>query len=798
MLFSTSPSSTASRPLLPFVFLAALLAFASTSSALPTSRSTTFEPLFRPASSQVGPTRSIERLRLRRALDSVFGRRAVEQEKQEYGPMRRTAQVTNPKSRRAAVVEASQLSKRAVERRDLGLPPVVPNPKTKRSAAPASPASSSNLIRRAAGLPAVVSNPKKRSLDLKKRAVVDASISFSPSKASLGKRSVLDAVKRFVGGSEPAPVDHQRRDNAFSIGRIGVARVVPNPKSPSFGVSNGSSSSAAAPASSSLVVAPYSSVIIPVSTAPLSTSTTRSATPTSRVLTASAKASSSKTSTSTSAAASATSSTWPAHGGQIAGGYYPDWVEDVMPPEKINFKEFDLINYSFAIPGSDGKVSLSSWSGDILKRVVKYAHGNDTKVLIAIGGWSDSQYFSGAVSTSSKRDVFVSSIVSLVNTYNLDGVDIDWEYPGTQGADGNEVSSDDTANLLLFLKALRAALPHTRLSTCTTQQTYIGANGSPIGDVSAYADILDNILVMNYDVWGASSTPGPNAPLTNACPNSMQPNANMESAIEQWTAAGMPANKILMGVPAYGYISSSTATSLIHKRDDIPTTGISNRELARIAHDERNMSAGHRWYVEGQRKAAARRRARRAIKRSARKLQTEDLAKRGSIIVCPNNHSGKPCAGITDQNITSINWNPLTDTDSGSTNSTSTDDGVFTPGTGAGKVGKGDLSGLEGNQIQFVDMINYGVIKKDSSLNWVGTNGYTREWDSCSSTPYLYDTSRKVVITYDDPHSLGLKGQLANQKGIAGLAMWDISGDTLDFQLTQSWRSSMGLDPLGN
>lgn len=45
-------------------------------------------------------------------------------------------------------------------------------------------------------------------------------------------------------------------------------------------------------------------------------------------------------------------------------------------------------------------------------------------------------------------------------------------------------------------------MPNKRLSTCTTQQAYIGANGSPLTDVSAFAKVLDNILVMNYDVWG--------------------------------------------------------------------------------------------------------------------------------------------------------------------------------------------------------------------------------------------------------------------------------------------------------
>lgn len=79
------------------------------------------------------------------------------------------------------------------------------------------------------------------------------------------------------------------------------------------------------------------------------------------------------------------------------------------------------------------------------------------------------------------------------------------EYPGTNGADGNQVSSADTANMLKFLQAMRTALPQKLLSTCTTQSAYVGADGSPLTDVSAFAKVLDHILVMNYDVWGGAS-----------------------------------------------------------------------------------------------------------------------------------------------------------------------------------------------------------------------------------------------------------------------------------------------------
>ncbi|BGO90605.1 hypothetical protein NBRC10512v2_002857 [Rhodotorula toruloides] len=776
--FSSAPARRHSSSPLPLVaLLVALLALLQPTSALPTTRNTgTIEPLFRRASPQVGPVRSLERLRLRRDLSSVpHGRRNAEVANMKRDEVH-VAPVANPKTKReeVPVVVARAVNPKAKR----ATPQVVRNPKTKRSRVESSSTGQAiNLQRRAAGLPAVVMNPKKRSLDaqLEKRAVLQATISVTPSRSS-----VFERVKRFLAGraeknlERRAPAAAASSTFSSTISRqVGVTRVVPNPKSPKF-TSVGSASSSSAPSSTT-------------------TSRAASSTTTSKPTTTAAP---STTSTTTSAAP--TSTGWP-NGPMIAGGYYPDWVEDVMPPEAVNYKLFDLINYSFAIPTSDDNIQISSYSAGLLQRVVKLAHAANTKVVIAIGGWSDSGYFSGAVSTSSRRKTFVNNIVAFVNKYNLDGVDIDWEYPGTQGAGSNEVSSSDTANLLSFLKLLRSSLPNKRLSTCTTQQTYVGANGSPIGDVSAYAQYLDAILVMNYDVWGASSTPGPNAPLENACTNSLQPTANMLSAIQTWEQAGMPASKILMGIPAYGYVSSSSATSLIHKRDGIPSTGLSNRHLANLAHDERSMSEGHKWFLDGQRKAAERRAVReRAAKRGARKERAEKLKRRGSPIVCPNNHSGKPCPGVTGQNISEINWNPLGSSGSGSSNSSTGGDGVFVPGNGPGKVGTGDLSGLSGNQIQFVDMINYGVLVKDTTtFEWVGANGYTRAWDTCSSTPYLYDTSRNVVITYDDPHSLGLKGQLASQQGIGGMAMWDISGDTTDFQLTQSWRSSMGLNPLG-
>lgn len=71
----------------------------------------------------------------------------------------------------------------------------------------------------------------------------------------------------------------------------------------------------------------------------------------------------------------------------------------------------------------------------------------------------------------------------------------------------------------------------------------------------------------------ASPTPGPNAPLSNGCGNSSQPLANAESAIRSWTNAGFSPRQLVLGIPAYGYVSRSTA-KLLSSRDE--GAGISN------------------------------------------------------------------------------------------------------------------------------------------------------------------------------------------------------------------------------
>lgn len=121
----------------------------------------------------------------------------------------------------------------------------------------------------------------------------------------------------------------------------------------------------------------------------------------------------------------------------------------------------------------------------------------------------------------------------------------------------------DTANFLLFLQELRANPVGKALilSAATSIKPFIGANGQPSTNVSAFSKVLNYIAIMNYDIWGSwSNTVGPNAPLNDTCAPAGAQQGSAVSAVKAWSAAGMPTQQIVLGVASYGH-SFSVAPS---------------------------------------------------------------------------------------------------------------------------------------------------------------------------------------------------------------------------------------------
>ncbi|KAG1815160.1 glycoside hydrolase family 18 protein [Suillus subaureus] len=252
--------------------------------------------------------------------------------------------------------------------------------------------------------------------------------------------------------------------------------------------------------------------------------------------------------------------------GSIAMAWFANWHTDYTVAD-ITWKGFNRIAYFGAITSADGTVTMTVGDSDPSGPVtfVTAAKQNNVFPVLTVGGWDGSIYFSSSMSTSSNRTTFVQSIVSMVNKYGFQGVEFDWEYPGsTNGLSCNTQSSQDTTNLLSTLQELKTALPNITLSAATPVKPWNDATGNPSTDLSSYAQALDYIEIMNYDVYGDtfSKVVGPNSPLDDSCAPTADQAGSATSAVKLWTAAGFSAKQIVLGVPSYGHgysISQSAA-----------------------------------------------------------------------------------------------------------------------------------------------------------------------------------------------------------------------------------------------
>ncbi|EKM59129.1 glycoside hydrolase family 18 protein [Phanerochaete carnosa HHB-10118-sp] len=502
--------------------------------------------------------------------------------------------------------------------------------------------------------------------------------------------------------------------------------------------------------------------------------------------------------------------------------YYPSYTSSVFPPEKMDFDRYDWVDFAFAVPQEDFSLG---WDGsddasDLLKRLVANAHAKGKKVKVSIGGWTGSKYFSNAVSTPQNRQTFVGNILQLYSQYGIDGIDIDWEYPGQPGNDGNIYMSQDPANYLSFLQLLRETLPpQAKISAATMTVPWTDANGETMKDVSAFAQVLDWILIMNYDTWGSSSNPGPNAPLSNACHNSTQSSSSAVAGVATWTAAGFPANKIVLGVPSYGYISSSSANYLQTRAVPLGHSHARRSSLANKRHVPMHLdgTAGSALGEMGIPDTLLHSSGGNAAKAGAPmvlnedgnaadgEVQFRDLVQQG-VLQYISAWSDTSASAKTD----AAEYDRATGDDSGDdTGSSDTDDdsdGSDSSDTGPDD-GSSDSSGDTGDQgVLPAGLALPGLTDIDSTtLNALsfaghqivnvfnGLKGFVRLWDACSSTPYLRSTAAGQVVSYDDPQSLEMKAVFARYAGLLGVNMFDAHGDTDAGDLVDAVRRGLGL-----
>jgi chitinase len=367
-------------------------------------------------------------------------------------------------------------------------------------------------------------------------------------------------------------------------------------------------------------------------------------------------------------------------------GYYPGWatygrnyqVADI-PATKLTH-----INYAFANI-ADGRCVVGDPYADTEKVFAGDStapgapHGNfnqlnklkaanpGLKSLISVGGWTWSSQFSNAALTDASRKTFADSCVALMKKYGFDGVDIDWEYPVSGGLQNGR--SADKQNFTLLLQALNTALD---AQGAVDSRDYLLTIAGPAGadkvnniEPAKVAATVDWINLMTYDYNGNwNNYTGHNAPLSKPTGYPGPAGLYAQATVDNYLANGVPASKLVLGVPFYGRSWSNV----------------------------------------------------------------------------PSTNNGLYASGTT--------------------------------GPGTWEAG----------------MLDY----QDIAVNYLTNSGYAKLRDDSAQVPYLYNKTKGVFVSYDDPASVAAKARYLKQKGLAGGMIWELSADTKDTVLLDGLRGGLG------
>lgn len=193
-------------------------------------------------------------------------------------------------------------------------------------------------------------------------------------------------------------------------------------------------------------------------------------------------------------------------------GYYEGWapgrVCDKFKPSDIPDGVYTHLNFAFASidPTTFQVIPAAKGDTELYRQLTQKKRADaNLKVFLAIGGWTfndpgpTATTFSDIARSEANQRVFISSLVSLMNTYNFDGVDIDWEYPEAPDRQGR---GEDFANLPKFLRHIKSSLTQNGAKnglSIATPASYWYLQHFDIVNIAKHVDFFN---VMTYDLHG--------------------------------------------------------------------------------------------------------------------------------------------------------------------------------------------------------------------------------------------------------------------------------------------------------
>jgi len=247
--------------------------------------------------------------------------------------------------------------------------------------------------------------------------------------------------------------------------------------------------------------------------------------------------------------------TQPLDNGRVIIGYV--FSQDaVINPDDIAAEKLTHINYAFSNIENHRIVEGFEYDTQNYRVLQTLKKRNpNLKILTSVGGWTWSGDFSDMALTEASRQAFIESAAEFVVKHQLDGVDIDWEYPGLPGA-GNIHRDEDGKNFTLVLRGLRERLDALEKELQRPLLLTIASGGfqafidkSDIANWQRYLDFI-NIMAYDFHVAAENTSTGHHTNLYSHPDDARALSA--DSAVKAHLAAGVPPEKLVLGVAFYG------------------------------------------------------------------------------------------------------------------------------------------------------------------------------------------------------------------------------------------------------
>ncbi|KAL5980524.1 hypothetical protein ACLOJK_028432 [Asimina triloba] len=245
----------------------------------------------------------------------------------------------------------------------------------------------------------------------------------------------------------------------------------------------------------------------------------------------------------------------PSSSHSVKAAYWPAYQSDSFPASAIDTSYFTHLYYAFLLPDQTTYQLLIDPCEDAkLAGFVSTLHSNipHPKAMLSIGGGgNNATTFALMAANQTSRSAFIDSSIAVARKYGFDGLDLDWEFPHTQA---------EMDSLGVLFAEWRAALRREAFVTgrrrlLLTSAVYFAVDffldtvyrKYPAGSIRQN---LDWVNAMCYDYSG------PWDPFTTGAPAALYglkgSNVSTSHGVESWIGAGVPAWKVVMGLPLYG------------------------------------------------------------------------------------------------------------------------------------------------------------------------------------------------------------------------------------------------------